>query len=169
MINKRAVLLLLCPDAAALPGAGGCPAQVQFQGHVPPPDVPEGERVPPSYFEDAVFVGDSIMASLELHGMFRGSAMPPPLASGLRTPWAGYLTPTWARKPWPRWWRWGMQQDICPPGRQHHREFRRWPGRRALCGFPFPAGGGLSGQADLCDFHPTQGARPHGEKGHSPA
>ncbi len=45
----------------------------RFRGHVPPPDVPEGERVDESYFDDAVFIGDSIMASLELHGMFPDS------------------------------------------------------------------------------------------------
>ena len=45
----------------------------RFQGNVPPPDVPEGARVAESYFDDAVFIGDSIMASLELHGKFPDS------------------------------------------------------------------------------------------------
>ncbi len=73
MTKRRAILLLLCLMLLPCLALGDALPRSSFRGHVPPPDVPEGERVPPSYFEDAVFVGDSIMASLELHGMFRGS------------------------------------------------------------------------------------------------
>ncbi len=71
MMKKGFILVLLC---LLLPGLvlAELPRS-QFQGDVPPPEVPKRERVAESYFDDAVFIGDSIMASLELHGMFPDS------------------------------------------------------------------------------------------------
>lgn len=65
--------LLLC--LLMLPGIGLAEELTvsRFQGAVPPPDVPKGEKVPATYFDDAVFLGDSVMASLELHGFFPDS------------------------------------------------------------------------------------------------
>lgn len=45
----------------------------RFRGDTPPPDVPRGDRASESCFEDAVFIGDSLMAGLELHGVFPDS------------------------------------------------------------------------------------------------
>jgi lysophospholipase L1-like esterase len=45
----------------------------QFRGDIPPPDVPTSEVVSETYFYDAVFLGDSLMASMELHGHFPDS------------------------------------------------------------------------------------------------
>lgn len=69
----RALSLLVC--LLLLPGLAlaEAPAHSRFRGAVPPPEVPEGAKAPEAYFEDAVFIGDSLMASMELHGMFSRS------------------------------------------------------------------------------------------------
>lgn len=69
----RLLAMILCFVMLSGPALAHDLPRSRFRGDVPPPEVPAGERVPEVYFDDAVFIGDSIMAGLELHGIFRNS------------------------------------------------------------------------------------------------